>query len=289
MKLEGNNHFRSKAWEEALAQYKSALGHLPRREPEPPQEPVEPPEPSDPDAVGISTPETSPATPPQPKNEESPEVVKARAVLNANVGACYVQLVGRPFCVTVPCLKYTRRRESTKRSSKHARRVGPSLSQCTRQTRIRLIGCPDSPGGRSMLCQSTPTTSCLERNHRVVVCADQCSRRYDDEPEVAFLTLMRSTDYRMLLSLLPESSTQWSEINRTLRNLEPRVEKQRKEEMGEMMGKLKELGNTVLGSPHNTSPWGAIRRNFTGNFGLSTDNFKFEPNGQGGYSVNFSR
>jgi len=65
---------------------------------------------------------------------------------------------------------------------------------------------------------------------------------------------MRSTDYRMLLSLLPESSAQRSEITRTLRNLEPRVENQRKEEMGEMMGKLKELGNTFLGSPHNTSP-----------------------------------
>ena len=58
----------------------------------------------------------------------------------------------------------------------------------------------------------------------------------------------------MLLSLLPESSAQWSEINRTLRGLEPRVEDQRKEEMGEMMGKLKELGNTFLGLPHNTSP-----------------------------------
>jgi len=57
-----------------------------------------------------------------------------------------------------------------------------------------------------------------------------------------------------------------------LRNLEPRIEGKRKEEMGEMVGKLKELGNTFLG-----------------NFGLSTDNFKFEPNGQGGYSVNFSR
>jgi len=100
---------------------------------------------------------------------------------------------------------------------------------------------------------------------------------------------MRLTDYRVLLSLLPESSAQWSEISRTLRNLEPRVENQRKEEMGEMVGKLKELGNTFLGSPHITSPWGAIRRNPTGNFGLSTDNFKFEPNGQGGYSVNFSR
>jgi hypothetical protein len=26
-----------------------------------------------------------------------------------------------------------------------------------------------------------------------------------------------------------------------------------------------------------------------GNFGLSTNNFKFEPNGQGGYSVNFQQ
>lgn len=100
---------------------------------------------------------------------------------------------------------------------------------------------------------------------------------------------MKSTDYHMLLTLLPETSPQRYEINRTLRNLEPRIENQRKEETGEMMGKLKELGNTFLGLPYNTSPWGEVRRNPTGNFGLSTDNFKFEPNGQGGYSVNFSR
>ena len=36
-----------------------------------------------------------------------------------------------------------------------------------------------------------------------------------------------------------------------LRNLEPRIENKRKEEMGEMMGKLKELGNSFLGSPPN--------------------------------------
>jgi len=101
LKLEGNNHFRSKAWEEALAQYKSALGHLPRRMSEPLHEPDEPPEPSDPEVVGIST-ETPLATPPQPKNEESPEIVKARAVINANVGACYMQLVCSLSCVTVP-------------------------------------------------------------------------------------------------------------------------------------------------------------------------------------------
>ena len=122
LKQEGNNQFRSKAWEEALAQYKSALGHLPRRKREPLQEPVELPEASDPEVVEISTPEALPATPPQSGNEEPPEIVKARAVLNANVGACYVQLVGRLLCC---CLLFTpaRHRGSTKRLSKHAQKV----------------------------------------------------------------------------------------------------------------------------------------------------------------------
>ena len=88
-----------------------------------------------------------------------------------------------------------------------------------------------------------------------MVCADQCSRRYHEELKVASLTLTRSTDYRTLLGLLPESSAQRSEINRKLRNLEPRIENQRKEEMGEMVGKLKELGNTFLGLPQRERNW----------------------------------
>ena len=95
LKQEGNDHFRSKAWEEALAQYTSALGHLPRRKCEPPREPTKPPEPSGLETGGTSTIGVLPATPPQPMNEESPRIAKARAVLNANVGACYVQLVRR--------------------------------------------------------------------------------------------------------------------------------------------------------------------------------------------------
>ena len=122
LKQEGNNHFRSKAWEEALAQYKSALGHLPRRKREPLREPVEPEEASDSEVTEVSAPEALPATPPQPTDEEPPEIVKARAVLNANIGACYVQLVGKLLCCrllfTPAC-----RRESTKRLSKHVRKV----------------------------------------------------------------------------------------------------------------------------------------------------------------------
>lgn len=79
-------------------------------------------------------------------------------------------------------------------------------------------------------------------------------------------------DYTALLTQLPSSSNQVAEVNRALRLLEPRIEEAQKREVGEVVDKLKGLGNSVLGR-----------------FGMSTDNFKFEPNGQGGYSLNFTR
>jgi len=79
-------------------------------------------------------------------------------------------------------------------------------------------------------------------------------------------------DYTTLLKLLAPSSSQAKEIERSLMRLKPRIEIAQKQETAEMLDKLKGLGNGILG-----------------NFGLSTDNFKFEPNGQGGYSMNFSR
>ncbi|KAJ7646867.1 hypothetical protein FB45DRAFT_733888, partial [Roridomyces roridus] len=68
------------------------------------------------------------------------------------------------------------------------------------------------------------------------------------------------------------SSNVSTSILRSQPLLSPRVEAAQKEKTGEMLGKLRNLGNSILG-----------------NFGLSTDNFKFEPNGQGGYSMNFTR
>ncbi|KAI4167749.1 MAG: hypothetical protein LQ343_006944 [Gyalolechia ehrenbergii] len=76
-------------------------------------------------------------------------------------------------------------------------------------------------------------------------------------------------DYQTLSSFptLPPSDTKT--INTALRTLPPRVAAAQKAEMGEMMGKLKELGNGIL------KP-----------FGLSTDSFKFEKDEKtGGYSI----
>ncbi|KAL2863396.1 uncharacterized protein BJX67DRAFT_384715 [Aspergillus lucknowensis] len=61
-------------------------------------------------------------------------------------------------------------------------------------------------------------------------------------------------------------------VQKALRELPERINKARENEMAEMMGKLKDLGNGIL------KP-----------FGLSTDNFKFVQDPKtGGYSVNFS-
>ncbi|KAL2856423.1 hypothetical protein BJY01DRAFT_242760 [Aspergillus pseudoustus] len=61
-------------------------------------------------------------------------------------------------------------------------------------------------------------------------------------------------------------------VQRALRELPERIKKARENEMAEMMGKLKDLGNGIL------KP-----------FGLSTDNFNFVQDPKtGGYSMNFS-
>ncbi|KAL8782306.1 MAG: hypothetical protein Q9213_005500 [Squamulea squamosa] len=77
-------------------------------------------------------------------------------------------------------------------------------------------------------------------------------------------------DYQTLSALsskLPPSDMKI--INAALRSLPPQIAVAKEKEMGEMMGKLKELGNGIL------KP-----------FGLSTDSFKFEKDEKtGGYSM----
>ncbi|KAL4987847.1 hypothetical protein BDW68DRAFT_160288 [Aspergillus falconensis] len=79
-------------------------------------------------------------------------------------------------------------------------------------------------------------------------------------------------DYKLLAGMenLPPSDRKI--VQKALRELPARINKAKDIEMGEMMGKLKDLGNGIL------KP-----------FGLSTDNFKFVQDPKtGGYSVNFS-
>jgi len=130
--------------------------------------------------------------------------------------------------------------------------------------------------------------ACLAKleDYRGVV--DACSQALGDDPHYVKALQRRAAsnekigtwsalssaqeDYKLLLELLPHGSAELTQTRKALQSLEPRAQAAQEKETAEMMDKLKGLGNTVLGK-----------------FGLSTDNFKFEPNGQGGYSMNFVR
>ncbi|KAH0838466.1 TPR-like protein [Lanmaoa asiatica] len=128
--------------------------------------------------------------------------------------------------------------------------------------------------------------ACLSKleDHKGVV--DACSQALSDDPHYVKALQRRATsnekigtwsslssaqeDYKLLVELLPPGSPELTQTRKVIQSLEPRTRAAQEKETAEMMDKLKGLGNTILG-----------------NFGLSTDNFKFEPNGQGGYSMNF--
>ncbi|OSX67409.1 hypothetical protein POSPLADRAFT_1130294, partial [Postia placenta MAD-698-R-SB12] len=219
LKQEGNEHFRAKRWEEALASYRAGLGRLPKRKAASSGGPPD----SDEDAEGVSegpAPAQGDVAPEaaaeQPPSELELECAKARAVMNANIGACYVKL------------------------GEHKEVV----AACTQA-----------------LIDDPTYVKALQR------------RAASNEQLNTWSSLSSAQeDYNKLLEILPPSSPQLPEIRRSLASLKPRVEAAQKEETAEMVDKLKGLGNNILGR-----------------FGLSTDNFQFVPNGQGGYSMNFVR
>ena len=80
-------------------------------------------------------------------------------------------------------------------------------------------------------------------------------------------------DYRALAAMATLTPTDRRAVERALRELPPRLDEARQRETGEMMGKLKQLGNGILRP-----------------FGLSTENFNMvKDEGSGGYSLQFNQ
>ncbi|PGH08083.1 hypothetical protein AJ79_06083 [Helicocarpus griseus UAMH5409] len=80
-------------------------------------------------------------------------------------------------------------------------------------------------------------------------------------------------DYKALLGMGNLPGQDERAVRKALRELPVRINAAREKEMGEMMGKLKDLGNGIL------KP-----------FGLSTDNFKFvQDEKTGGYNMSFEK
>ena len=84
--------------------------------------------------------------------------------------------------------------------------------------------------------------------------------------------LIIGKDYSTLITLLPRNSPQHTAAKRSLLSLPSRIKIQQDKEKDEMLGKLKELGNGILGK-----------------FGMSTDMFKFDQQEGGGYNMRFER
>lgn len=104
-----------------------------------------------------------------------------------------------------------------------------------------------------------------------------------------------ATDYETLNSLSSATATVPSAMQKTisdsLRRLPPLIAEQQEKEKDEVLSKLKDLGNTVLGQSSSvvarSLPADLIER--VGKFGFSTDNFKFTQQASGGYSMNFGQ
>lgn len=107
LKAQGNDLFRSRQWNEALVAYQSGLGQLPKRKERESSGNVDDvggfvdreEEKEEESAVGKGATISETPSPVQPSPTETDVLcAKARAVLNANIGACYVKLV----CIQLP-------------------------------------------------------------------------------------------------------------------------------------------------------------------------------------------
>jgi len=232
LKGQGTEYFRTAQWEQALQHYESALAHLPKRSgTSPSKSQVQSEQPSresethmpmegGPDIQQASAKdqiisgEISQGT--ALDSDVDVKCKTARAVLNGNIGACYVKL------------------------NKHSEAVK---------------ACSDA------LLDDPTYIKVLQR------------RAYSNERLNTWTSLTQTQDdLEKLLGIIPSTDSEVPRLRQRLTALKPRLDAAQQRETTEMMGKLKELGNSFLG-----------------NFGLSTENFRFDPNGQGGYSMNFTQ
>ncbi|ORE10068.1 hypothetical protein BCV72DRAFT_247755 [Rhizopus microsporus var. microsporus] len=132
-----------------------------------------------------------------------------------------------------------------------------------------------------------PLTCTKERASEFKDAKDMCTQALKIDPNYTKALLRRAQanerigtyasmsealeDYKKLKTLAIDTYI-LKECERAEKELPTKINLQMEKEKEEMLNKLKDVGNTLLGK-----------------FGLSTDNFQFtkDPSGSGGYSVNF--
>ncbi|GJN89557.1 hypothetical protein Rhopal_002544-T1 [Rhodotorula paludigena] len=232
LKQQGNTEFGQGRWEMALETYREGLNELPIRK-RSSAKGKEKALPAD------AEPEKSEGNAAQEgdldEEAESEELSELRAILSANVAACLLKLVRSllPACVE----------------------LDPDEQIGQNRWKDAVKACDDA------LEDKPGYTKAIHR------------RALANEAIGSWGSLSSALEDFNKLAALPDNSPLLADqIKQAQARLPKKIEKQQEKEKEEVVGKLKDLGNMVLGK-----------------FGLSTDNFKMVEQPGGGYSVNFSR
>ncbi|OXV09186.1 hypothetical protein Egran_03051 [Elaphomyces granulatus] len=193
------------------------------------------------------------------------------AVLRSNIAACYLKL------------------EDWKTVMDTATACIESLNRCLpASTRPDAVGARGDGQTDAQVAVVELSGQDEEAEQKELECLEQDDKRKEDIRRIRTKALMKRArarvelagwanlqgaedDYKELAAMDNLPPQDKKVVQKALEELPQKIQAARENEMGEMMGKLKDLGNGIL------KP-----------FGLSTDNFKFiKDDNTGGYSMQF--
>ncbi|KAL4901415.1 hypothetical protein BDW74DRAFT_187656 [Aspergillus multicolor] len=187
------------------------------------------------------------------------------AVVRSNMAACYLKLEDWKAAV-----------DSASRCIEGLDRVVPPAAEGTKEKEEKTDGVVEIDGDDGDEAEALAKLKADDERKRDVakIRAKALMRRARAKSELGGWANLQGAeeDYKLLAGMENLPASDRKIVLKALRELPARIAKAKEVEMGEMMGKLKDLGNGIL------KP-----------FGLSTDNFNFVQDPKtGGYSVNFS-
>ncbi|KAJ5485516.1 hypothetical protein N7539_005504 [Penicillium diatomitis] len=198
------------------------------------------------------------------------------AVLRSNIAACYLKTEEWKAAIDSATASLDRLEKiipmtDGKNKTGEGKRASDPAATSTENTDVVELSASDAEAEEKQLAQLKDLDT--QRTNVLRIRAKSLMRRAKAKSNLGGWGNLQGAleDYQVLSSMETLPSDEKRIVQKALRELPPRVNEAKDKEVGEMMSKMKELGNGFL------KP-----------FGLSTDNFKFvqDPN-TGGYSMNF--
>ncbi|KAK2790691.1 hypothetical protein FQN52_005447 [Onygenales sp. PD_12] len=199
------------------------------------------------------------------------------AVLQSNIAACHLKLEDWKAAVDAASTSIDRLDKALppllETSASDTGKAGSEDANDSSNRVVELDGDGDEEADEALLKKLREDDA--RREDIVRIRAKALMRRARAKMELGGWANLQGAeeDYKALLGLKNLPASDEKVVRRALRELPPLIDSAREKEMGEMMGKLKDLGNGIL------KP-----------FGLSTDNFKFiKDEKTGGYNMSFEK